>query len=802
MNSEEIMDAGRNKERDKYYVLKNILDYEVENNLVKLSLLEGEVYIQFLSPHIFRVVMGKRGKIDMKTSPAVIEHNQVYTGFTIAEEEGYIKIVTDSLKILINMEKFALKIFNEEGTLINEDYSKWALGWKGKEVRAWKKIKNGERFYGLGEKTGFLDKSGKSYTMWNTDVFEPHVDSTDPLYKSIPFLIGFDHGETYGIYFDNTYKTNFDLGSRGKEYYSFSSEGGKMDYYFIYGPSLKEVVSRFSSLTGRMPLPPKWSLGYHQSRYSYHPEEEVRKVANTLREKEIPCDAIHLDIHYMDEYRVFTWNEQEFPHPEKMISDLSDSGFKLVTIIDPGVKKDPEYNVYVEGMKEDYFCKYLDGEIYTGKVWPGESVFPDFTRKEVREWWGDLHHSLLDIGVKGIWNDMNEPAVFNETSTMDVNVIHENDGYPGTHRQFHNLYGFYEGMATYEGLKRISKERPFVLSRAGFAGIQRYCALWTGDNRSFWEHLKLAMPMLMNLGLSGISFAGTDIGGFTGDSNGELLTRWFQMGTFMPFFRNHCSIDGINQEPWSFGKEFEEIIIKYIKLRYKLLPHIYNQFYMASKKGLPVLRPLVMEFPDDETTYNISDQFMFGDSIMVAPVYEPDRKERLVYLPGGEWFDLWTDNKYSGYTHIIADAPLSKVPVYIKAGSILPLVDSMNYVGEKRNEKLNLNVYLGDEVEEGSYIFYEDDGLTFDYKDGRFNLTEFSYKKNRGQFIFKAKELNKGYSSEYKNIELKLKNLIYKPEQVMVEGEKRSDFDYSIDRRELIINIPAVTGKVIVSYNE
>ncbi|TDX52110.1 glycoside hydrolase family 31 protein [Orenia marismortui] len=781
MNSSEIIDRESFDQNNNYFILSEYLGHHKEENKLVLRLVEGRIILEFLSSDIVRVVMSKRdNQVDLSSTPAIIKHDLSYNNFTIEDKAEKLELRTDSLKILINKTKFFLSFYDLEGNLIHQDYSDHSLGWSGDEVRAWKELGAKERFYGLGEKTGYLDKRGRKYTMWNTDTFNPHVPSTDPLYQSIPFLIGFNQGRNYGIYFDNSYKTHFDLGLNSEKYYSFWSEGGKLDYYFINGTGIKDIIKNYTDLTGRMPLPPKWSLGYHQSRYSYHPEEEVKEIAKQFRKKDIPCDVIHLDIHYMDKYKVFTWDEQKFPQPKQMLNDLAEDGFKVVTIIDPGVKKDPRYDLYQEGIKGDYFCKYLDGEYYIGKVWPGECLLPDFTKAEVRRWWGDKHQLLLDKGVKGIWNDMNEPAIFNDSSTMDIEVVHDNDGDLGTHRRFHNLYGLLEGQATYEGLKRYNpNERPFVLTRAGFSGIQRYSAVWTGDNRSFWIHLEMAIPMLMNMGLSGISFCGTDVGGFSDNSDGELLTRWTQLGMFMPFFRNHCAINNINQEPWAFGEDYEKVIRKYIKLRYRFLLHLYNLFYESYQSGLPVMRPLILEYPDDEQTYNLSDQFMVGDSILVAPVYQPDRSERMVYLPEGEWYDFWTGNSYDGGKNIIAKAPLETMPIFIKAGSILPLAPSMNYVDEEQIEELELNIYLSTDVREDNYRLYEDDGISFAYQQGKYNVRDFSYLYEGGKLEFRIYNLIDNHQLDYNNYLIKFKNLALEPNVVMIDGIKSDDWEYN-----------------------
>ena len=799
VNSEEIRDTGTSKQEEKeYFIINQIIDYSIVDNHLYLESDTGQVGLEFITAEIVRVVLGQPTEVEGSTSAGVVEHNYAYDQFTVEETEEELLVTTDALEITISKQTFALSFYDRQGNLIHQDCRDMALGWNKEEVRAWKELKAEERFYGLGEKTGWLDKRGKEYRMWNHDTFEPHVETSDPLYQSIPFLIGFDQGLTYGIYFDNTYQTHFDLGKAGKDYYSFWAESGKLDYYFIYGPEMKEVIAHYTNLTGRMPLPPKWALGYHQSRYSYYPESEVRDLAATFREEEIPCDAIHFDIHYMDDYKIFTWDQQKFPQVKKLLNDLGAAGFKPVTIIDPGVKTDPRYEVYQSGIEKDCFCKYLDGELYTGKVWPGECVFPDFTQQETRDWWANLHQEFVEQGVKGIWNDMNEPAVFNDTDTIDLDVMHQNDGDSGTHDQFHNLYGLLECQATYQGLKdNLPDERPFVLTRAGFAGIQRYSAVWTGDNRSFWEHLDLAMPMLMNLGLSGVVFSGTDVGGFTGDTNGELLARWTQLGTFMPFFRNHCEVRAIQQEPWCFAEEYQQVIKKYIELRYKFLQHLYNLFYQASQTGLPVMRPLVLEYPEDETTYNLSDQFIVGENILVAPVYEPDTEHRMVYLPAGGWYDYWTGEFYAGEQHIIAEAPLDRLPMYVQAGAIIPKLPVQNYVGEKELEKLKLEIYLGAEENQGEYSLYEDDGISFAYQDGQYNLKRFSYQQeaDKIKFTLAAEQIN--YQTSYDKYQLQFKGLAAEPTEIIVDREELAEWEYKANYLQFTVSVSTSSIEIV-----
>ncbi|SFL52637.1 glycoside hydrolase family 31 protein [Halanaerobium salsuginis] len=800
-NSETLLNNLNEDDSSKYHKLAKVIDFELVEHQLKLYFKQAQIVISFLKTDLFRLTMTPDKKnFNLTTTPAIVAHNNKYKQLEMVVNKKLITIKSSKLKLVINRNRFSLAVYDSENNLIHSDYKNFALGWQQDKVRAWKDLDPKSRFYGLGEKTGWLDKKGRKYEMWNNDTFLPHVTDTDPLYQSIPFLITFTPEHSYGIYFDNSYRSFFDLSSAGQPYYSFWAEGGQLDYYFLNGPDLKKVISSYTNLTGTMPLPPKWALGYHQSRYSYYPQSKVKELAKEFRQRQIPCDAFHFDIHYMDQYKIYTWDQERFPDPAAMISNLQKQGIKAVTIIDPGVKQEPEYELYKTGIENNYFCKYLEGKVFIDKVWPGNCAFPDFTQTKVRNWWAELQKDFVELGVKGIWNDMNEPAVFNQDNTMSEQVIHQNDGQSGSHKKFHNLYALLENMATYQGLKSALKnERPFVLTRAGFAGIQRSAAVWTGDNRSFWEHLKLTMPMLMNLGMSGIPFCGSDVGGFTGNSNGELLTRWIQLGTFMPFFRNHCEIRAINQEPWSFGSKYETIIKKYIELRYQFLTHFYNLFYQASKTGIPVLRPLLMEFTTDKNCQNLSDQFLIGDNLLIAPIYKPDTEQRLVYLPAGEWINYWTEEVLPGKQHIITEAPLEKLPIFVKANSLLPLTEKFNYVGEKKLNYLELNLYLGSKNKQFSYTLYDDDGLSFDYQvKNAYQLSKFSCQNNNSKLIFKQKKIFNNYPQEFKHYKLIFHNLTKSPQTIYINGKQIKDYSYSANKLE--VSVPVLINKLVVNF--
>lgn len=593
-----------------------------------------------------------------------------------------------------------------------------------------------ERFYGLGQKMGFLDRRGRKYEMWATD--DPlHTPGTDPMYQSIPFLIGLRKRKAHGLFVDCAARSFFDLGScEPAGTYSVEVLSPVLDAYVFAGPSMRDIIVRYTELTGRMELPPLWALGYHQCRYSYYPEARVREVAKAFREKDIPCDAIWLDIHYMDGYRVFTWDKERFPDPEGFIQDLAREGFKVVTIVDPGIKVDPEFDVYREGLEERHFITNPDGTVHVGEVWPGPSAFPDFLRHKTRSWWGKkLKEAYVDKRVAGIWLDMNEPASFRKNlqgeRTLPHDVLQGEDGRRVQHKDVHNLYGFTMSQAAYDALRRYAPEnRPFILTRSGYAGIQRYAAVWMGDNHSWWEHLLASMPLCMGMGLSGVPFAGVDVGGFGGDATAELYARWMEMGAFMPFFRGHTAFGTRDQEPWSFGPEVEDICRRYIKLRYRLLPLFYTLFEEASRTGLPVIRPLILEEQDDERVENLSDEFLLGRDILVAPVYLPGQAKRLVYLPRGEWYDFWTGRRYRGGRHIIANAPLDIVPVFVRAGGVMPMgpeISHTNHSAEPAFDGLTLHVFAG----EGVFELYEDEGDGYAYRNGAFARTRITVTRER-----------------------------------------------------------------------
>ncbi|MBX7110048.1 MAG: glycoside hydrolase family 31 protein [Chitinophagales bacterium] len=697
--------------------LKEVNSLVINGNIFCFSDGVSKVEVKVVSDEIIRVRVAPVGEFLEEFSYAITDHAFRISRIENSETDDFYIIATATVSCRIRKTDFLISFADVHGLVVNEDAI--AMHWEehaaygGYYVYCSKKYQEGEHFFGLGDKPADLDMLGKRYSMWGTDAYA-YERERDPLYKNIPFYIGIHKNVSYGLFFDNTFRSFFDFAGEVKDTVSFWSDGGEMQYYYIHGPHMLDVVKRYTMLTGAHPMPPLWALGFHQSRWSYYPEANVKELAKTFRDKKIPCDAIHLDIDYMDGYRCFTWNKNHFPDPEKMIAELSDDGFKTIVIIDPGIKVDDQYWVYKEGKDNNYFCRRGDDYFMEGAVWPGRCRFPDFTDPKVRDWWGGLFRELVDQGIAGVWNDMNEPAVFGN-GTFPADVRHDFDGHQGSHRKAHNVYGMQMVRATYDGLKKLQKtKRPFTITRSGYAGVQRYSSTWTGDNSATWDHLKLAIQMLQRLSMSGISFSGSDIGGFTGEPEGELFARWIQVGVFSPLMRVHSSGDTRDREPWTFGVNIEKIAKKYIELRYKLLPYIYSVFWENHRYHLPMLRPLALTEQDVEENYARDDAFTFGDKLLVAPVTEKGALSRPVYLPKGTWYNFWDFSVFTGGETYEIAAPLDRLPIFVKAGSVIPEYPVMQYTGEQDIDEMKLNVYYaGHHVKS---FLYEDHGDTLGYE--------------------------------------------------------------------------------------
>jgi len=590
----------------------------------------------------------------------------------------------------------------------------------------------GTSLYGTGEVGGPLLRNGRRVECWNTDAYGYGSDSPS-LYKSHPWVLGVRaDGTAFGVLADTTYRCEIDLTSvndTGGDIV-FRAVGPSFPVIVIERNSPQEVVATLSTLTGRIEMPPKWAIGYHQCRYSYEPDTRVMEIAGGFRSRDIPCDVIWHDIDYMNKYMCFTFDPVKFSNPTRHNADLHKLGFHTVWMIDPGIgaekAKHPAggYSVYESGTAIDAWVKRADGTTYQGEVWPGWCVFPDYTRRETRTWWSGLYKDFMATGIDGVWNDMNEPAVFNvQTKTMPEDNVHRADaefGGPGPHARFHNVYGMLMVKATREGIMAANPEkRPFVLSRAGYMGSHRYAASWTGDNKADWEHLADSVPMALNLGLSGQPFVGPDIGGFDGNGpkgeEGKLFGRWMGFGALMPFSRGHTAKGNIDKEPWAFGAQVEETCREAITMRYRLLPYYYTLFHEAATTGLPVARPLFFADPKDRSLRAEDDSFLIGDALLVGT--QPTREGgKAIVMPRGEWAPM---NEALSAT----DSEVARV--FLKEGCILPTGPAMEYADEKPLDPLTLYVVL-DKDGKASGTLYEDAGEGWGFKKGDYLLTTYS----------------------------------------------------------------------------
>lgn len=564
--------------------------------------------------------------------------------------------------------------------------------------------------YGNGEVTGPLRRNGTEVTLWNSDNYGYEKFEGSRLYQSHPWVMGVrSDGSAFGIIADNTWKQTFKLSNP----IIVTSEGPPFRMVVIEKENPAELLKTLAGLTGKMELPPLWALGFQQCRYSYFPESRVREIADEFRNRKIPCDAIWMDIDYMDQFKVFTFDKEKFPNPGKLNDWLHDKQFKSVFMIDPGVKKEAGYVVYEQGCEEDHWVTTASGEEFNGDVWPGSCAFPDFTRPETAAWWSGLYQDFMALGIDGVWNDMNEPAVFNVPSgTMPQDNLHRGGGPlpPGPHLRYHNVYGMLMVKASRDGiLKANPDQRPFVLSRANFLGGQRYAATWTGDNQSTWEHLRLSIPMSLTLGLSGQPFSGPDIGGFKGDCTAELLGHWMALGAYYPFSRNHCSNDAINQEPWVFGKKIEDVSRTAVNRRYRLLPYLYTLFREASQTGLPVMRPAFFADCKDADLRDEQEIFLLGSDLLIIPRWASDYD-----LPNGEWDPVKLEQTDDGY----------QPAVLLRPGAVVPVCPVVQSTEDYTAEKITLLVNpAADGSASGS--LYHDAGNGYGYQSGDYAIHRF-----------------------------------------------------------------------------
>jgi alpha-glucosidase len=766
----------------------------------------ARVRIAFISADTVRIRMSPTGKFERDFSYA-IDHAPAPLKLLVEEDQqaGTVSVRSvngDSSSVRITRRPdLLIAVYDAAGDLVVADDPARPMAFDAATgaIEASKPRAAKELYYGFGEKALPLSRHQQYMTMWNSDT-PGYAPGLDPIYQTIPFFISLRAGKSYGVFFDNTYRSYFDMGKTVPERYTFGANGGELDYYVFTGGRARSpanVLRDYTNLTGRGPLPPLWALGYQQSRYSYTPDAKVREIAQTFRAKRIPGDVIYFDIGYMGGYRIFTWSPQDFPEPQKLLSTLHDEGFHAVTIVDPGIKVDDNYATYRDGRRNDVFTRNAVGDELHATVWPGVCAFPDFTSAKARAWFGSLYASFLDQGVDGFWNDMNEPATFlppdtntpalmhDPGKTFALDTRHDGDGVPGTHARFHNVYGMQMARATFEGLHQLRpQQRPFVLTRAGYAGVQRYSAVWTGDNASTWDHLALSIPMLTNLSISGVPFVGADVGGFTGSPSGELYTRWLQAAVLTPFLRTHSAIDTEPREPWTYGASFEAINRATIELRYRVLPYLYTLFAQSEATGLPPIRPLWFEYPNDFATYLREDEFLVGTDLLVAPVVHEGQAKRQVYFPRGtDWLDWWDGTRYKGGDFAEIVAPLERLPLFIRVGAIIPTQPVIQSTREMAQTPLTIAVALGADGNGGAY---QDSGDGYGYRNGESRSAKFTLRGSVLHLDIPAT------TRAFQHIgAVEFIGIASTPRRVTLDGKTSHDVRYDAGMQRLRIDLPS-----------
>ncbi len=725
------------------------------NGIRVLTTSGGVEEITALRSDVIRVRASDGASLPEDASWAVLEKSR--TSSIPVEPENTVATIgfrTPSLHIEVDRKTLCFTLRSIDGRILQQDSE--PLHFEDSAFRIVKVMPPNEHYYGLGDKIGPTDRRGRAFSLWNTDAYH-YQESTDPLYKSIPFFMTFRAGTAVGVFLDNTFRSSFDFGVESANSYSFGATDGPIDYYVFGGPTPRAVLETYAWLTGTPPMPPRWSLGFQQSRYTYTPESRLMEIAERLRADRIPADALYLDIDFQDRNRPFTVNTTSFPNLSDALAKLHKMNFHVVAITDLHIAYAPNqnYTPYDSGTAGDQFVHNPDGSVFVGPVWPGPAVFPDFTRSQSRKWWGTLYKDFRSLGFDGFWNDMNEPSVFKTpTGTMPLSVVHRIDE-PGfrsrmaSHAEIHNVFGMENSRATYEGLLKLDPDsRPFVLTRASYAGGQRYAATWTGDNTSTWNHLRESGHQLKSLGLSGFSFSGADVGGFANTSTQDLLTKWIEVASFEPIDRDHTEKGTGNQEPWIGGPDQEAIRRRYIEERYRLMPYLYTLAEETSRIGIPMMRPLFLDFPEAASDKHpidseVDNEFLLGHDLLIAPSPFPDTPDAYsVEFPTAEWFDYWTGervqpaprnpnpdpNAPSSPAELVPLATsvqptLDTLPVYVRGGAILVLQPLVQSTQETPQGPLELRVYAGSDCQ-GS--LYTDDGSSFAYTHGEYLRQSFT----------------------------------------------------------------------------
>src|SRR3954470_24133875 len=785
-------------ETDHYVRFQTASAVEETERGLEAALGRERLRVDVIRDDVVRFKVSRGGAFDETPTFAVCaDIDAERPAFEVERGDGVVRLRTAALVVSLRLDPVRLDVHRPDGSPVaetarDEDGRYWPYATLNDAFVVRRHCRPEDPMYGLGEKSGRHNRRRRDFTLWNTDILQeaataeftaglaagdPRADvrsvEFDPYYVSIPFFHHQHHdtGAIAGSFVDNGYRAAYEF-SRPEEY-RIHFAGGQYTEYVFAGPEIRDVVAAYTWLTGRSAPPPMWSLAYHQCRWFRYTQESIEALADRHRAADIPCDALWLDIEYMDGYRVFTWDTEAFPDVAAMLARLAEQGFHVVTIVDPGVKHEPGYRVFDEAVERDVLCRTEGGDVYIGEVWPGATAFPDFVTEEGRAWWGELNAAHVRSGIAGIWNDMNEPA----TGRIAPERMRFGRG-AHSHERFHNQNGMLMAMATTAGLRgAMPDRRPFVLSRAGFAGIQRYAANWMGDNLSRWDHLWLSMPMAMGFGLSGQPFVGADVGGFHGHSNAELLLRWMQYGTLTPFCRNHSGVGNVDQYAWTWGDAVTDLVREAIRLRYRLLPYLYAAFLRAAETGAPVQRPLVFDHQYDAAVREIDDEYLLGPDLLVAPVFTPGQTARQVYLPAGDWYDWHTDAPAEGAGHLICATPMDRIPVFARGGAVIPMwPEAPASTHGHHPEALQLHLFVPRCDGTHRSLLQEDDGLTTAAQAGARYRTTFELTRRGDRLTLRAEVEGDGYP-EFARIAFHLVVHGASPPGVTLDGEQIASRD-------------------------
>ncbi len=780
-----LLSSANASPADKF--LGNLTSFErTEQGILLHCENQASLEIRIYHDAVFRVTLRRKDQ-DMSLLEQVISDGDwEFPEFSLLVEDAFITLGTREINIIVHKMPCRLTVVDKKGMVINKDDPGLGIGWRGDRVQVWKSLAPGERFFGLGGSSGNLDLRGRQRILQNRRISDPENHS-----YSIPFYLGMVRETAYGIYLNNSYRSVFDFGAGNLRFASISADGGALDYFFFYGPRVDVVLTHYTRLTGRTPLPPGWALGYHHHYTGSSSNYEPQVLAEELSHRNIPFGGIHLSQSYMRGRRMFTWDDRRIGDPQKLSTALEKSGFRLLTTLIPAIRADETYSVAREGITSAHFMPYPDGEPYRGDWGFGPAFLPDFGKPGTVNWWLNHLRESMSGSVSGYFCEDNEPSGRDGAFPPEVLITRSDE--KANFAEMRNLYALKMVESIYNDSlgSDSSGQRPFLISRAGFAGLQNYAAAWTGDQSAGVVDLRAAVRRMLGMSISGLPFVGSDVGGFIGQPSASVFTRWIQLGAVSPLLLNRSRTSG--QLPWEYSTTIDDITSHHLRWRYRILPYIYHLFWEASESGSPIVRPLFYHFQNDSAVYNskYQEQFMLGDHILVAPVVEADAQVRELYLPEGSWLNYHTDEVYEGKQEVAIEAPLDQLPMFLRAGAMIPMWRGSS------GDSLQFDIFAVRAY--SSYLLYEDDQTSFRYKQGDYRLSEFELFPGEKKKTLTKRRLENGLPEPERVIVFRFHNWSQIPKRIRLgkkklpkisKGVAESGYSYDLERKILVIHIP------------